>query len=123
MTSAVVARRTVSQAGRRSTCIQMVDQEASRQEGEKSTPENNIYKAMFRELQLIYMSLEQWFSSGFYLPPGNIWQYPVTFGIVATQGMGAMNVHWKEPVLLLNILQYTDSPKEQKELSHSPRRQ
>ena len=41
----------------------------------------------------------------------------MTFGIVATQGVGAMNMHWKEPVLLLNILQYTDSPKEQKELS------
>ena len=75
------------------------------------------YETIFRELQVIYTSLEQWFSPGYYLPSGNIWQYLVTFGIVATQGVGAMNMHWKEPVLLLNILQYTDSPKEQKELS------
>lgn len=42
MTSTVVAQRRVSQAGQHSICIQMVDQEASWQEGEKSTPENNI---------------------------------------------------------------------------------
>lgn len=116
MTSTVVAQRRVSQAGRHSTCIQVVDQEASWQEGEKSSPKNNIYESIFRELQVIYMSLEQWFSPGYYLPPGNIWQYLMTFGIVATQGVGTMNMPWKEPVLLLNIL----VPRNKKNYLHSP---
>lgn len=52
--------------------------------------------SIFRESQVIWMDLEQWFSTGDYLPSDNTWQYLVTFLGYHINPKATVSMYWKE---------------------------